>query len=176
MSHYITASFGESKEEGAVLSYGVSWRTLSALQNSGIDIYALYNGDGHDGGMSGDGTTVTVAPGQCELAFRHVIAWVVAMKECHPEAYQKEYGESSFSNTEQGTEAEKIHEIIENQPFPVAEIEPASQELYDNLKRYPLNEDQLDRSMGYLSPVLYFARDVYEFTSKSNQEIEVGFY
>lgn len=176
MSHYITASFGENVEKGAVLSYGVSWRTLSALQSSGIDIYALYEGVGHDGGMSGDGTTVKVAPEQCEYAYRQVIAWVVAMQECHPEAYQKEYGEASPYNSDRETEAQKIDSIIDNQPFPVAEIEQISQEFYDDLNRYPLNVDRLDRSMGYLSPVLHFARSIYEFTSKTHQEVHVGFY
>lgn len=175
MSHYITASFGENTEQRTVLSGGVSWRTLSALQSSGVDVYALYEGMGHDGGMSGDGTIVEVPPKQCEYAYRQVIAWVVAMQECHPEAYEKEYGETSPYHSGQESEAQKIDKIIDNQPFPVAEIEPISQELYDDLNRFPLNEDQLDRSMGYLSPVLHFARSIYEFTSKTNEVVHVGF-
>ncbi|MDW3194880.1 MAG: hypothetical protein R8G66_21075 [Cytophagales bacterium] len=150
MSHYITASFGEKNEDSVVLSYGVSWRTLSALRNSGIDIYELYDGHTHDAGMSGDGTTIEVSSEQGEYAYRHVVAWAVAMQECYPETYQKEYGGDAVAESDQLTDAQKINQIIDNQPFPLPDIEPLAQQLYDDLYQYPLNEDQINRSMGYL--------------------------
>lgn len=172
MSHYISASLGENNDEGTELSYGVSWRTLSALESSGISIYGLYDATEHDAGMSGDGESVTVSSEQCENAYEEVIAWVTAMKSCYPEAYDEKYGED---NSLPPGEAEEHSKIINNHPFLPNEIEPRFNALLEDLKKYPLNEDQLDRSMGYLSPVLYFARKIYEYTATSNEDVIISF-
>ena len=176
MSHYITASFGENKEHSVVLSYGLSRQTLSALRRSGIDIYELYDGQTYDAGMSGDGTTIKVSIEQCAIAYQHVMAWVVAMTECHSEAFQKAYGVESATEPNQLSDMQKVNEIIDDQPFPLTDIEPMAQQLYDDLYQYPMNDDQLDRSMGYLYPVLVFAKSIWEFTSKNHQGAYVGFY
>lgn len=172
MSHYITASIGENKEDNIALSSGVSWRTLSALRSSGIDIYGLYDGQMHDAGMSGDGTTIKVSSKQCEYAYQFVIAWIVAMQECYPETFQKEYGMESAT----ASDSQKINLVIDDQPFPLPDIEPMAQQLYDDLYQYPMTENQLDRSMSYLYPILTFAKTIWEFTTKNNQDAYVGFF
>lgn len=175
MSHYITASFGKQRDEGTELSYGVSWRTLSALESSGIDIYDLYQGAGHHAGMSGDGNTEVLSPEDSEKAYKMVIAWVLAMREVYPEAYQDEYGEVDPHFPDVPPFSREHAQILDHHPFESRLIESLRKEFSEDLKRYPLSEDQLDRSMGYLHPVLVFAKKIYEFTSSTNREVIMSF-
>ncbi len=176
MSHYITASFGENGEEGTELSGGVSWRTLSALEESGIDVYEIYQGSEYNAGMSGAGSDVTVKPEHCEKAYQHAIAWVMAMKACYPEAYHEEYGKKDPLFPETTSLAEDHGQILDHHPFDAKEIKALYDELFTDLKKYPLNEDHLNRSMAYLHLVLYFAKNIYDFTSKTNDIVVIGFY
>lgn len=100
MSHYITTDFRKARKEGAELSSGVSWRTLSALEESGIDINALYGGEEHHAGMSGDGSEVEVSHVQYTKAYQTVIAWVIAMRTYYPKACHQEYGEIGQATVE----------------------------------------------------------------------------
>lgn len=176
MSHYITASFGKNGVEGTELSGGVSWHTLSALEESGIDVYELYQGSEHHAGMSGGGSDVTVKPEHCEKAYQHTIAWVMAMKARYPEAYHEEYAIKDPSFPETPPLAEDHTQILVHHPFDATEIKALYDELYADLEKYPLSEYHLDRSMSYLHLVLQFAKNIYDFTSKTNDIVVIGFY
>jgi hypothetical protein len=175
MSHYISASFGKERKEGTDLSGGVSWRTLSALEESGIDIYFLYDGSEHHAGMSGDGSEVEVSAEKCLKAYQTVIAWVMAMRKCYPEAYHQEYGEVDPIPPESPPLAKEIDEIVANHPFAPKEVAPLFEDFSEDLKNYPITGDTLDRSMGYLWCVLHFSKNIYEFTSITQEEVYVGF-
>lgn len=162
MSHYITATIGNEVIE---FTYGTNHRTISAIAQSGFDIYEFYNAIGYNNGMSGTGDSVFVNHEIAKNAYKQAIAWALALRQNYPDSFNKELEEASIHNKE-------FHKLVTNKTFNKEEL---NRLINDKLERHDfLSEDEVERSFSLLFPILAFSNSIYE-GAKIGNEIEISF-
>ncbi len=162
MSHYICATIDD---EEVNLAPGTSWRTLSAISLSGFDPYSLYSAPEYHSGMSGIGKSKKVNGETARTAYLHAMAWTLALQLSFPDAFreQLDYWKEYY---------EPLDAYLLRDHFDEGKLE----QLVADKARYHsgLNEDKVNRSLGFFLRALQFSRRLYLHTQEG-KSVEVFF-
>lgn len=160
MSHYITAEIDKNEIE---LSGGSNHRTIRAASESGFSIYGMFEAGEFHNGMSGSGEAKKVDFKIAEQAYKHAVAWALALQQSFPDMFKQELEKRISWDT-------NFRDYIFNDIFDEAEIKA----LIEQKSEYhaELSEDTIERSFRLFYGILRFTFKVYEYTKRGN-EVEI---
>ena len=158
MSHYISAGYGPNEGESIEFSLGVGHRTLSALEDSGFDLYGLYQAYEFHNGMSGSGGEKTVDKALATSVFVRECIWAKLFSEKWPKAYS-EYNDNE-SHQEHLSIIGLVDETYEGYVKTLKEVQ---------FELDHMSERSLDRAIGYISSVMHFTKWIFDTTQKGHK-------
>lgn len=153
MSHCI---WTEIEGKDIYLTAGSSRTTIKAVGASGFEIYNIFNAEMCDAGMSGSGDGIKISYQMAKEAYKHAIAWSIALKLNFPDQYETKVKELQELDESSLKADNKIFSESELKDLIFLKIE----------QQRTLDNDQIIRAFNLLHSIVNFTSQVENYLRK----------